>query len=162
MRRILMAGLSAAVVSIVMLPGLASASPNSGTERFQITSVNSQPGAVVARGVFNAGGTDYPKKGNSDLFVFSDGAFTVRHPGGNQGTFSLNPKTCVVKFTISGPYSLNGGVGRYEGIKGSGTYSGVFSGVLPRKANGACNEARSAQPTSTVQKISAKGTVSFS
>lgn len=160
MRCRLLVGLLVAVPGLALMPGVASASPTGGSEHFQITSVNSQPGSVLARGVFNAGGTDYPKGGHSDLFVFSDGAFMVRHPGGGSA-FSVNPKTCELRITFTGSYKLNGGVGRYQGISGSGTYKGTETGFLPRNPNGTCDERANAQPTSTVQRISAGGPVAF-
>lgn len=146
------------LAAVVVLPGIASASPTSGTEHFQIETVNNNPGGVLARGVFTASGTDYQKHGNSDLFVFSDGAFTVRHPHGT-GTFTVNPKTCLLKGVFTGAYTINGGVGRYEGISGSGTYKGVETAVFPRNPNGTCNER--GQPSSYLQKVTASGPISF-
>jgi hypothetical protein len=146
------------VGALALSPSVASASPTSGTEHVQITSVNNQPGAVVARGVFNAGGIDYQKGNNADLLVFPNGAFTVHHPGGS-GSFSLNPKTCVVKGTFTGSYTIKGGVGAFEGIGGSGTYVGKLTGVVPRNPNGTCNGR--AEPVSSVNKTSASGPLFF-
>lgn len=129
-RRLLVSAGVLAFGAIATLPAVASASPTSGTEHVQITTVDSNPGAVLARGVFTASGIDYKKSKNADLLVFSDGAFTVHHPGGTE-SFTLNPKTCLVKFTSSGSYTINGGVGSYEGIAGSGAYKAAGSGVLP-------------------------------
>ena len=159
MRKLVLAGLLL-MAGAVLMTGVASASPTSGVEHFQITTVNDNPGGVLARGVFTASGTDYPKTGHTDLFVFADGAFTVHHPGGSE-SFSLNPQTCLVKITLSGSYSVKGGVGRYQGITGSGTYTGTVTGVLPRNPNGTCDTKKNAQPFSTVQHISAKGPLSF-
>ncbi len=158
-RLILSAGLIA-LGTIAVLPAVASASPTSGTERIQITTVNSNPGAVLARGVFTASGIDYPKAKNADLFVFSGGAFSVHHVVSSE-TFTLNPKTCLAKGDLAGSYSLKGGVGVYQGITGSGTFKGVDTFVLPRNANGTCDESNSAQPVSSVTRISASGPLSF-
>ena len=140
-------------------PALASASPSSGTEHFRIISANNQPGSIIAKGVFNAGGTDYPGN-SSDLASFPGGAFTIHHPGGSF-TFSVNTKTCLARESGTGDYSLNRGYGVYSGIKGSGTY--VFKGqaTFPRLPNGTCDLSRSAQPTSQQQEINASGPVSF-
>lgn len=158
-QRLLLTGLMAAA-GIAIVPAVAWASPTSGTEHIQITTVDSNPGAVLARGVFTASGTDYPKGRNTDLFVFSDGAFMVRHLISNQ-TFTLNPKTCLVKGSFTGSYTLNKGVGRYQGITGSGTFKGSETAVVPRNPNGTCNEKNSAQPFSSVTHISATGPLSF-
>jgi hypothetical protein len=141
-------------------PALASASPNSGIEHFRIISVNNQSsGSIIAKGLFNAGGTDYSGK-SSDLASFPGGAFTIHHPGGSF-TFSVNPKTCLARETGTGDYSLSRGYGVYAGIKGSGTF--VFKGeaTYPRLPNGTCDLSRSAQPTSQQQVITANGPVSF-
>jgi hypothetical protein len=140
-------------------PALASASPSNGIEHFSIVSANNQPGSIIAKGVFNAGGTDYPGN-SSDLASFPGGAFTIHHPGGSF-TFSVSPKTCLARESGSGDFSLNRGYGVYAGIKGSGTY--VFKGeaTFPRLPNGTCDLSRSAQPTSQQQQITASGSVSF-
>jgi hypothetical protein len=139
------------------VPSLASASPTSGTERFQLTTVNSQPGFILAKGVFTASGVDYAK-GNRDLAVFDTGAFTIHHPGGI-ATLHLNPRTCQVVIDLSGSYTISNGYGAYQGIAGSGTYTGTVTGVLPRNPNGTCNV--QAQPFSTVTRVFANGPVSF-
>jgi hypothetical protein len=73
----------------------------------------------------------------------------------------LNPKTCLVRETGTGDFSVNRGFGVYAGIKGSGTF--VFKGeaTYPRLPNGTCDLSRSAQPTSLQQVITASGPVSF-
>jgi hypothetical protein len=157
MKRVLWGSL-VGLAGLVVAPAIASASPTSGTEHFQLTAVNAQPGAILARGVFAASGIDYSKD-NRDLAVFSDGAFTIHHPGGAFHS-SLNKKTCLVTFTFTGSYTINNGYGRFQGISGSGTYSGRETGVLPRNANGTCD--MNSQPFSTVQRIDAHGPVSFS
>ncbi len=121
-----------------------------------MTEVNNSPGAIVARGVFTASGIDYLKN-NTSLEVFADGAFTIHHPGGTT-TFTVNPKTCLATFTITGAYTITNGYGRYQGIKGSGTYVAHSTGVLPRKANGTCSKG---EPFGTVTHIAAHGPISF-
>jgi hypothetical protein len=158
MKRILLAGIVAAA-GIGLVPGIASANPVHGTERIQITTVNDQPGGVLARGLFTASGVDYSRT-NNDLLVFPDGAFTAHHPSSQETqTFTLNPKTCLAKFTFTGPFTLRNGYGAYQGIKGSGTYVGSGSGVLPRKADGTCDG--TAEPFSTVTHITATASVSL-
>jgi hypothetical protein len=155
MRRLVACALLA-LAGVVVAPAMASASPTSGIEHFQLTQVNNNPGAIIARGVFTASGVDY-QRNNTDLAVFSDGAFSIHHPGGT-ATFTINPKTCLATFTFSGAYTINNGFGRYQGIKGSGTYLGHSTGVVPRNPNGTCSHG---QPFSSVTRISAKGPISF-
>jgi hypothetical protein len=145
--------------AIAAFPAVASASPSSGIEHFQLTQVDNQPGAILARGVFTASGVDYSKS-NRDLAVFSNGAFTIVHPQSEStSTFTINPKTCLATFTFSGPYTVTNGFGAYQGIKGSGTYHGHSTGVVPRNPNGTCSHQ---EPFSTVTRITAEGPVSFS
>ncbi len=146
-----------AFAGLVVAPAVASASATSGTEHFQLTEVNNSPGAILARGVFTASGIDYSKN-NTSLEVFADGAFTIHHPGGTQTPPTINPKTCLATFTITGAYTINNGYGRYQGIKGSGTYVARVTGVLPRKPNGTCGFG---EPFSTVTRIAAHGPISF-
>ncbi len=146
-----------AFAGLVVAPALASASPTSGTEHFQLTEANNTPGAILARGVFTASGVDYSKN-NTSLEVFADGAFTIHHPGGNF-SFTINPRTCLAKITITGSYTINNGYGRYQGIKGSGTYVANETGVVPRKANGTCSQR--GEPFGTVTHITAHGPISF-
>jgi hypothetical protein len=159
MRRLLL--MTALVVAMLSAsPALASATPSRGIEHFKIVAVNDQPGSIIARGVFTAGGTDYSRN-NKDLFVFPGGAFTAHHPSSEQTvvTQQFNPNTCAFKVVITGPYTLNNGYGAYQGISGSGTYVVTVTGVGPRKANGQC--APNAQPVTQTSTIVASGPVSF-
>ena len=154
-----------AVGVVVGLSGLvgwtavASASPSSGTEHVRIvtTSFNG-PGSIIVRGVFNAGGTDYPGN-HTDLASFSNGAFSIHHHGPTTGT--VNPRTCALKLTGSGNFTLNHGFGVYSGLTGSGTYTFKAIGTFPRNPNGTCDASGSVQPTSFQEIIVATGTVSF-
>lgn len=138
---------------------VAAASPSSGTEHVRIvnTSFNG-PGSIIARGVFDAGGTDYPG-GHTDLASFSDGAFSIHHRGTSTG--SINPNTSALKLTGSGTFTINRGYGAYSGLTGSGTYTFKAIGTFPRNANGTCDESSSAQPTAFQETILAVGSVSF-
>jgi hypothetical protein len=155
MRRLLACAV-VALAGFVVAPAVASASPTSGIEHFQLTAVNNNPGAILARGVFTASGVDYARH-NTDLAVFSDGAFSIHHPGGTV-SITVNPKTCLATFTFSGAYTINDGFGRYQGITGSGTYLGHSIGVVPRNPDGTCSHR---PPFSSVTRISAEGPISF-
>jgi hypothetical protein len=154
------------VAVVVGLSGLlgwtavATASPTGGTEHFRLvnTSFNG-PGSIVARGVFNAGGTDYPGGHNTDLASFANGAFSIHHRGTSTGRVNL--KTCVLKLTGSGKFTLNHGFGAYSGLTGSGNYSFTAIGTFPRNPDGTCDTSGSVQPTTLQQTILANGSVSF-
>jgi hypothetical protein len=152
----MLAGAAVALAGLVVAPAVASASPTSGIEHFQLTEVNNSPGAILARGVFTASGIDY-ERNNTALAVFPDGAFTIHHPGGT-ATFTINPRTCLLTGTITGAYTINNGYGRYQGIQGSGTYLAKVTGVVSRNPNGTCGHG---QPFSTVTRIAAHGPISF-
>ena len=153
------------VAVVVGLSGLvgwtavASAAPSTGTEHVRIvtTSLNG-PGSIIARGVFNAGGTDYPG-GHTDLASFSNGAFSIHHHGASTG--QVNPKTCVLELTGSGKFNLNHGYGAYSGLTGSGTYTFKAIGTFPRNPNGTCDISGAVQPTTFQETIVANGSVSF-
>jgi hypothetical protein len=154
-----------AVAVVVGLSGLlgwtavATASPSSGTEHVRIvTTTLNGPGSIIARGVFNAGGTDYPGN-HTDLASFSNGAFSIHHHGPSTGT--VNPNTCTLKLSGSGNFSIKHGFGAYSGLTGSGTYTFKAVGTFPRNENGTCDTSGSVQPTSFQEIITATGTVSF-
>lgn len=155
--------LAAAIASgaVLAVPAVASAAPRSGTEYVRIvsTSLSGAPGSIIARGLFTAGGRDYTGN-NKDVAVFPGGGFTIHHPRADgTGTGTLNPSTCVARFSGSGTYSVNGGFGAYRGITGTGTYKVNTIATLPRKANGTCNT--SGLPTASQTVVVASGPVSF-
>lgn len=153
------------IAVVVALSGLlvwsstATATASSGAEHVRIvnTSFNG-PGSIIARGVFNAGGTDYPAN-HTDLASFSNGVFSIHHRGTTKGT--VNPNTCALKLTGSGKFTLNHGYGAYTGLTGSGTYTFKAIGTFPRNPNGTCDMSGSVQPTAFQETISANGSVSF-
>ena len=127
-----------ASVAVLTVPSVASASvTRSGMEHIRIVHNSLQnPGVIIIKGVKADGGKDY-SRGNKDLAVFPDGAFTIQHPGGNF-TFDLNPATCVAHISGTGNYTLVNGFGAYRGLTGSGTY--VFKGIFTfgRNNQGGC------------------------
>jgi hypothetical protein len=156
--------LVAIVIGLSGLLGFATvvaASPTSGMEHFRLvnTSFNG-PGSIIARGVFNAGGTDYPGSHNTDLATFSNGAFSIHHPGGTSKG-EVNLKTCALRLTGAGNYTINHGYGAYSGLTGSGSYTFKAIGTFPRNPNGTCDTSGSVQPTTLQQIILAKGPVSL-
>ena len=118
------------------------------------------PDSIIGTGVFDAGGTFYSSHHNSGEAVFDNGTFLIHHKQSQQ-LFKLNPKTCVAQLYSTGPFTLNGGVGAYAGIKGSGTYKASAVATFPRNANGTCDVAGSVEPTAFQELIVASGPVTF-
>jgi hypothetical protein len=152
------------IVGLSVLLGFAAAangSPASGTEHFRLVNTSfAGPGSILARGVFNAGGTDYPGGHNTDLASFSNGAFMIHHPG-STSKGQVNPKTCVLRLTGAGSYTINHGYGAFTGLIGSGSYTFRAIGTFPRNPNGTCDTSGSVQPTSLQEIILAKGPVTL-
>jgi hypothetical protein len=144
---------------LLAVPSAASATPGSGTEHFELTGVNNDPFFILATGVFTASGIEYTSAAGASPFlaVFSDGTFLIHAPGGTFTT-TVNPRTCLETSRFSGGYTINDGFGAFQGIRGSGTYLGHTTGVVPRNPNGTCSNG---PPFSTVTRIFAKGPISF-
>jgi hypothetical protein len=149
-----------ATACVLAFPLIASAAPTSGVEHFRVTLTSPDgPGSINIRGLLNSAGTDYQGT-NADLVVFSDGAFTIKHPP-SKGTFTntLNPRSCLDKVTGTGAYTLARGYGAYTGLKGEGTYTARGTATLARSANGTCDT--SASPTALHEVITGSGPASF-
>lgn len=76
-------------------------------------------------------------------------------------TTKMNRSTCQFTEIIRGSYIVTGGTGSYAGATGHGLYAAPFSVVLPHKANGKCNFASSAVPTSAVIAFTAAGPIAI-
>ena len=72
----------------------------------------------------------------------------------------VNPATCSVEFTGSGPGTVIDGRGIYTGITGTLKISFDVAWITPRK-NGKCLLNESAKPVAGHDTVSASGTVSF-
>jgi hypothetical protein len=153
--------IGSAVLVVAVLVGLpaavaSAANSTSGVEHFQVVRVDHRPGVILAQGVFNGRGIDYPRR-SADLVVFRHGAFTIDHPNGSV-TRQMDPRTCRVTISFSGTYQIDNGFGRFTGIEGFGFYQGSTVGTRPRNANGTCSD----RPLfSKVTRISAVGPLSF-
>ena len=138
MRQVFGAGLVAAVV-VLAVPAVSGASggARSGNERFTLVFTSETgPGSIFARGVFNAGGTDY--QGKVDEAVFPDGTFKIFHSAIHTAV-TFDATTCTGRLSGSGPYRLGNGYGAYAKIKGTGTARLKGSIATGRKANGTCD-----------------------
>jgi hypothetical protein len=130
-RRLMAAAGSMLAAGAIALSGIvaAAAAPHAarsgatGIERFQAMSTDPTGAktAVIARGVFTAGGVDITTSNTTDTFKFPNGTIRVRHSPGT-GPQSFNPRTCLGTVHQHGTYTLLGGTGKYAGISGHGRY----------------------------------------
>jgi hypothetical protein len=132
------AAASAAIVAATAVPATAATSHHAGREYFLIT-VADQHETVVAHGAFVGAGKDV-EHDQSDTLHLGGGTLEIYHPD-RQSTFSftVNPKTCFLSFTITGKYTLGAGTGKYAGITGHGNYVVKEQGIARRTKAGACN-----------------------
>lgn len=134
----------------------------SGDQDWVVITTPGQPTRVVASGVVNGVGTvtDFltlNPDGTFDNFAiqhFPDG--TLLYHG--MGTFTLNvdPRTCIGRGDVIGPFVITGGTGAYEGASGSGTALIVLTFVFGRNADGGCAQG---PPARTYGVARAAGTV---
>lgn len=119
-----------------------SVTPATRREKFRIisTSAGSRHQSVLATGSFTAGGYQIPGSVVDlravDKMVFPSGSFLVTRRIFHQSR-PLPTKSCLVRITITGDYSLGSGRGAYRGISGSGGFTTRISGVIRRK-HGLC------------------------
>ena len=129
MKRLVAVAAAVLMSAMVMLGGFAGpagATRAGGTERFTIILTGPAGGPVVARGAFNAVGTDVENQTSdttgTSVFKFADGTVTANHADDPGGSFSFNPAACVGRFSGTGTFVVSGGTGAYVGISGHGTY----------------------------------------
>lgn len=146
------AGLAAASVR-------AAAPPRSGTEHFYLmtTQPTASRYAVIATGVFTAGGTDIA--GNTtDTVKLPGGTFKINH-GGQPHVVKqqVDPTTCFGVFEATAKFTLGGGTGKYARITGSGNATINFLFIASRTKTGACNF--NANPVVNEETITARAQV---
>jgi hypothetical protein len=116
--------------------------PASSKEKFRIINVSagSRHQSVLATGSFTAGGYQVPGAASGgravDKMVFRSGSFKVTRRIYHQ-SHPLPTKSCLVRITISGAYSLGSGTGAFRGISGSGGFTTRISEVI-RRSHGTC------------------------
>jgi hypothetical protein len=146
MRKTTAALITAATTAIATGAGLATASASpaasasSGTEHFYLmtTSGTSNRSSLIAEGVFTAAGVDISGS-STDTVQLPGGTFKIHHSGGPSGAPKVNPATCFTTLTVTDPFSVNGGTGKYKGLTGSGTAVISIIAILAR-SHGACTE----------------------
>src|SRR4051812_43400362 len=95
------AGLLGSICAIAVPSAASATTPaRSGTEHIRIVQGLSGPGTIIIKGPYSDGGLVYDH-GPKSLAVFPHGTFTIKHPGGDF-TFSINPRTCIAKFSGTG------------------------------------------------------------
>lgn len=154
----------AAATMLVSGASLASASARpadraaSGTEHFYLmtTQRSASRYAVIATGVFTAGGTDISGS-TTDLVKLPGGSFKIHH--GTQVHVikeQLNQKTCLAVFEGTARFTIGNGTGKYKGISGSGK-AVISEQAIARRSKGACN--LNLNPAVNEQTITAKAHV---
>jgi hypothetical protein len=101
--------------------------------------------------------------GNFEKIVLTKGTFwlngTALAAKANKANPPINPATCSLSLTVSGPTQLFKGTGLYKGIGGTVNITETFGGVFGRLASGACNEA--GNPVSQGGAVTGTGKVTF-
>jgi hypothetical protein len=105
-------------------------------------------GPVHTTGSF-ATGTPSPVKGQHHTFATAAGNFTVIISATPKIVQKVLAGTCLLEFVTTVQYTVDGtaSTGKFAGSTGSGVVTVSFSAVLPKLANGKCNESNSAQPS---------------
>jgi hypothetical protein len=153
----LVAGAMAAASAVGAAPHHAGATAGT-TESFLLSYGPHETEVVVAHGAFTGGGKDLAAD-NSDTLYLGGGTLRINHPDSKSHFHEkLNPKTCFAALTITGPYTLDHGTGKYADYTGSGTYTVNADAIAKRKPNGKCNQ--NADPTVEAAYIRASGPVS--
>jgi hypothetical protein len=105
--------------------------------------------------------SDIADNGNIDKVVLTKGTFWLNHAANGNTQYSLNPTTCYGTFWGTAPVVLSHGTGAYAGIKGTLSASLRDRVILPRMANGKCNESQNATSVVSLFAAQASGNVTF-
>lgn len=116
----------------------------SGNQDWVVITTPGEPTRVVASGVVNGVGTvtDFltlNPDGTFDNFAiqhFPDG--TLLYHGMGTFTLTVDPRTCIGRGDVVGPFVITGGTGAYEGASGSGTALISLIFVFGRNPDGSC------------------------
>lgn len=150
MRRMALA-MVAMVLAVTGLAGPATAQ-TAADQRFEIVfsgeSVNTQDEARVVgvgpiRGTgiaYLVGSTHQPDGSFVDTYrvELRKGSFVTTVTGAND-SFSLDPRSCLLRLTASGTFIISDGTGAYQGVEGGGTFAFRLVQVLDRGPDG-CGE----------------------
>jgi hypothetical protein len=148
--------------SCVLAAGASAATtPSGGLVHVYGISHGANHNDIIITGAFAAKGLTSNVGKNTGLVTTPGGTFKVDLTKLNKapGHGSLNPKTCSGAFQVSAPITFFDGTGSYVGISGGIKLSETFAAIVPRLANGKCNQ--NANPISSVSFFTGSGTVSF-
>jgi hypothetical protein len=126
-------------------------------------------GHDVITGAFADAGVDHSGIAGHGLInkiVLTRGSFEVNTASlgtainNAYGRIIVTPN-CSFFIKVTGAGTIFDGTGAYAGIRGK--WTGIWSsvGVLPRKANGQCNESNSAPLVGQIYTVAVSGTVAF-
>ncbi len=170
------AGLVAASLSVIWT-GAAAAStspaastPSGGLIKFWSVQSTPQTVSITITGAIGDFGTvtTVDKNGSPDqngsysLVTLKSGTFMMNltswEKKNSKVSFHINPKSCSSEGSATGTVSLLNGTGHYEGISGHLSYTETDAWILPRTANGKCNDT---DPLTYFAMQSGAGAVSF-
>lgn len=160
MRRFALAALATAMMLVSVA---APATAQAGTkQRFKIVFVNTQDEArIVGAGPISGAGTVYflsAEEGPDGSFVetyraeFPSGSVIVTATGANE-SFHFDPRSCVLRMTNSGTFTVSDGTGAYEGLGGEGTFTFRLTEVARQGPEGCSEESHGVGVASLVGSV---------
>lgn len=136
---------TAAVFAVLLTGGTAWAQE---PQNFTVLGINDNPATVIANGEINGRGVEEEieeafdeETGEFTLdtsFVFEDGTVFLTVEG--TADITVDPVSCVGRFTASGTYDITSGSGDFEGATGDGTVTARSIFIAGRNADGSCSE----------------------
>jgi hypothetical protein len=160
-RTLIMLSVVAGALLALAANGSAATPPSGGLIHVYGVSRTANTNTLLITGAFATSAVTRNIGKNTGLVTAPNGSFKVNLTKLNSapGSGSLNGKTCSGAFMVKGPITLFGGTGAYVGISGTIKLAETFAAIVPRKANGKCNE--NANPTVSLSFFQGSGTVSF-
>jgi hypothetical protein len=160
-RTLIMLSVVASALLALVANASATTQPSGGQIHVYGVSRTATTNTLLITGAFATSAVTHNVGKNTGLVTAANGSFKVNLTKLNNapGTGSINAKTCSGAFMAKGPITLFGGTGAYAGISGTIKLAETFAAILPRKANGKCNE--NANPTVSLSFFQGSGTVSF-
>jgi hypothetical protein len=163
---VLAGGLSAALAaSASTVSPRAAAAPAGGAIQIfvtpDLTSQNGGGSILIVGAIADHGRTAGNKSGVATL---TKGTLTVDLTKLNNASGKptmLDTATCSVVFEVSAPVTIVSGTGTYVGAHGTLVFHETFAAILPRLANGKCNDSNSAVPVSQYGQVQGAGTIGF-
>jgi hypothetical protein len=132
------------VLSLLVTQVSPATAATSGEQNWVVITTPGAPTRVVASGLVNAAGTvtdvlTLNPNGTFDNFAvqtFPNG--TLNYHGMGTFTTTVDPRSCVGRGDVVGPFVITGGTGAYAGAGGSGTALITLYFVFNRNPDGSC------------------------